>query len=176
MILPLKPNTNSSAMTLISLRPRGSLNCLRFFPFALTALHDDDPLLYDLGRERTVSRNVRILSSCYRSAALRCLAADKVMSRHSINSLQSLILIIYARIQCDLPTWSLLGFAHYTAICMGCHVDPERFALGRIEREERRRAWAGLRMLCVNQNVISSSLSAFLSSLTKTCFVFTDAV
>jgi hypothetical protein len=48
---------------------------------------------------------------------------------------------------------------------MGCHVDPERFSLGRIEREERRRAWAGLRMLCVNQNVISSSLSTGLSSL-----------
>ncbi|CEL01477.1 hypothetical protein ASPCAL01059 [Aspergillus calidoustus] len=131
---------------------------------AITALHDDDPLLSDLGREKTVSRNVKVLSARYRSAALRCLAADRVMSRHSINSLQSLILIIYARLHRGLPTWTLLGFTHHTATSMGCHVDPERFALGPIEREERRRAWAGLTMLYVNQNVTFGNLNPGLSS------------
>ncbi|GES66181.1 C6 zinc finger domain protein [Aspergillus terreus] len=119
---------------------------------AVTALDDDDPLLSDLGREKTVSRNVKALSSRYRSAALRCLAADGVTSRHSINSLQSLVLINYARVQRGLSTWTLLGFTHHVAISMGCHIDPERFALGAIEREERRRAWTGLTMLYTQQN------------------------
>ncbi|KAL2835588.1 hypothetical protein BJY01DRAFT_69006 [Aspergillus pseudoustus] len=131
---------------------------------AVTTLHDDDPLLSDLGREKTVSRNVKVLSARYRSAALRSLAADGVMSRHSINSLQSLILIIYARFHRGLPTWTLLGFTHHTATSMGCHVDPERFSLGPIEREERRRAWAGLTMLYVNQNVMFGNLNPGLSS------------
>ncbi|KAL3469068.1 hypothetical protein BJX99DRAFT_242120 [Aspergillus californicus] len=132
---------------------------------AVTALHDDDLLLADLGREKTVSRNIKVLSSRYRSAALRCLAADGVLSRHSINTLQSLILINYARLHRGLPTWTLLGLTHYTATSMGCHVDPERFALGPIEREERRRAWAGLTMLYTIQNTAFGNLNPGLASL-----------
>jgi hypothetical protein len=119
---------------------------------AVTGLDDDDPLLSDLGREKTVSRNIKALSSRYRSAALRCLAADGVFSRHTINSLQCLVLINYARVHRGLPTWTLLGFTHHVAISMGCHVDPERFALGPVECEERRRAWTGLIILYIDQN------------------------
>ncbi|KAJ5628543.1 hypothetical protein N7490_010771, partial [Penicillium lividum] len=125
---------------------------------AISALEDDDPLLSDLGRERTVSRNIKVLSARYRSAALRCLAADGVMTRHSINSLQSLVLISYARLHRGLPFWTLLGFTHHVAISMGCHLDPERFVLGPIEREERRRAWTGLMMLYTIQNTSFGSL------------------
>ncbi|CBF70692.1 hypothetical protein AN5859.2 [Aspergillus nidulans FGSC A4] len=132
---------------------------------AVTALHDDDPLLSDLGRERTVSRNVKALSSRYRSAALRCLSADGILSRHSINSLQSLILINYARLHRGLPTWTLLGLTHHVATSMGCHIDPERFALGPIEREERRRAWAGLKMLYTTHNNLYGSSSPGLTTM-----------
>ncbi|KAL4916939.1 hypothetical protein BDW62DRAFT_211608 [Aspergillus aurantiobrunneus] len=132
---------------------------------AVTALHDDDPLLSDLGREKSVSRNVKVLSSRYRSAALRCLSADGVFSRHSINSLQSLILISYARFHRGLPTWTLIGFTYHVATSMGCHIDPERFALGSIEREERRRAWAGLTMLYTSQNTTYGNVNPGLASL-----------
>ncbi|KAJ5234590.1 uncharacterized protein N7469_003758 [Penicillium citrinum] len=125
---------------------------------AVSALDDDDSLLSDLGRERTVSRNIKVLSARYRSAALRCLAADGVMTRHSINSLQALVLISYARLHRGLPFWTLLGFTHHVAISMGCHIDPERFPLGSIEREERRRAWAGMMMLYTIQNSSFGSL------------------
>ncbi|KAL4783625.1 hypothetical protein BJX76DRAFT_245456 [Aspergillus varians] len=132
---------------------------------AVTALHDDDPLLSDLGREKAVSRNVKVLSSRYRSAALRCLSADGILSRHSISSLQSLILINYARIHRGIPIWTLLGFTQHVATAMGCHVDPERFALGPIEREERRRAWAGLTMLYISQKTTYGDMCPCLSSL-----------
>ncbi|KAJ5232708.1 hypothetical protein N7468_005664 [Penicillium chermesinum] len=124
---------------------------------AVSALDDDDPLLSDLG-ERTVSRNIKVLSARYRSAALRCLAADGVMTRHSISSLQALVLISYARLQRGLAFWTLLGLTHHVAISMGCHIDPERFMLGPIEREERRRVWAGLMLLYTIQNTSFGSL------------------
>lgn len=41
---------------------------------------------------------------------------------------------------------------------MGCHIDPEWFSLGPIEREERRRVWAGLMMLYTIQNTSFGSL------------------
>lgn len=80
------------------------------------------------------------------------------MTRHSISSLQALVLISYARLHRGLPFWTLLGFTHHVAISMGCHIDPERFILGPIEREERRRAWAGLMMLYTIQNTSFGSL------------------
>ncbi|KAJ5542964.1 hypothetical protein N7461_008967 [Penicillium sp. DV-2018c] len=125
---------------------------------AVTALDDDHPLLSDLGRERTVSRNIKVLSARYRSAALRCLAADGVVSRQSINSLQALVLVNYARVHRGLPIWTLLGFTHHAAVSMGCHLDPERFNLGPIEREERRRVWAGLMILYTIQDTAFGSL------------------
>lgn len=131
---------------------------------AVSALEDDDLLLSDLGRERTVSRNIKVLSARYRSAALRCLAADGVMTRHSINSLQALVLINYARLHRGLPFWTLLGFTHHVAISMGCHIDPERFPLGPIEREERRRSWAGLMMLYTIHNSSFGSLDQSMIS------------
>ncbi|OJJ50485.1 hypothetical protein ASPZODRAFT_147994 [Penicilliopsis zonata CBS 506.65] len=125
---------------------------------AVTALEDNDPLLADLGREKTVSRNIKVLSSRYRSAAMRCLAADGVIVHHSINSLQALVLISYARLHRGLSIWTLLGFTHHVAIAMGCHIDPDRFFLGPIEREERRRAWAGLMILYIRQEAAVGSL------------------
>ncbi|PYH46077.1 Zn(II)2Cys6 transcription factor, partial [Aspergillus saccharolyticus JOP 1030-1] len=125
---------------------------------AVTALKDDELLLSDIGREKTASRNIKALSARYRSASLRCLAADNVLSRHSINSLQSLILVNYARAQRGLPIWTLLGFTHHVAISMGCHVDPSRFDLGLIEQEERRRAWMGLTSLFTIQSTLFGCL------------------
>lgn len=95
---------------------------------------------------------------------MQCLAADSVVSHHSIRSLQALVLILYARTHASQPTWTLLGFTHHVAISMGCHIDPERFGLGPVECEERRRAWAGLIMIYTIQNTSFGSLDArFLS-------------
>ncbi|RAL15071.1 Zn(II)2Cys6 transcription factor [Aspergillus homomorphus CBS 101889] len=131
---------------------------------AVTALEDDELLLSDIGREKTVSRNIKALSARYRSASLRCLAADNVLSRHSINSLQSLILVNYARVHRGLPIWTLLGFTHHVAISMGCHVDPSRFDLGLIEQEERRRAWIGLTSIFTVQNTVFGCLHSGLTA------------
>lgn len=125
---------------------------------AVSALDDGHPLLSDLGRERTAGRNIKVLSARYRSAALRCLAIDGVMYRHSTNSLQALVLINYARAHRGLPIWPLLGFTHHVATSMGCHLDPERFNLGAIDREERRRVWAGLMILYTIQKTAFGSL------------------
>ncbi|KAJ9235399.1 transcriptional regulator family: Fungal Specific TF [Paecilomyces variotii] len=86
---------------------------------AVTALDDDDPILSDLGHEKSIGLNIRVVSSRYRSAAMKCLAADGVMTRHSMSSLQALVLTLYARSHMNIPTWTLLGFAHHVAIAMG---------------------------------------------------------
>ncbi|GAD98220.1 hypothetical protein ARB_07724 [Paecilomyces variotii No. 5] len=124
---------------------------------AVTALDDNDEILPDLGHEKSISTNIRVVSSRYRSAAMKCLAADGVMTRHSMNSLQALVLTLYARSHVNLPTWTLLGFTHHVAIAMGCHMDPSRFNLGVLECERRRRTWAGLMMIYTIQNTALGS-------------------
>lgn len=122
----------------------------------MTALDDRDPLLSDLGRERTVGRNIKALSARYRLAAFRCLAVDGVMTRHSVASLQALVLLAYARVQRGLSCWTLLGLIHNAAVSLGCHIDPDNFPLSSIEREERRRVWLGLMVLIMIQNSLYS--------------------
>ncbi|KAM5443907.1 hypothetical protein MferCBS31731_001153 [Microsporum ferrugineum] len=119
----------------------------------VTSLGDDDPLLPDLGRETTPSANIRVISEQYRSAAMQCLAADQVLSRHSMKTLQALVLLIYALTHSSQPSWVLIGMTHHVAIAMGCHLDPDNFNLSLVEAEERRRCWAGLIMLHMIQKI-----------------------
>ncbi|KAJ5891356.1 uncharacterized protein N7473_007584 [Penicillium subrubescens] len=119
---------------------------------SLSAMDDADTLLSDLGRESTVSRNKKVLFARYRSAALRCLAMDRIMTRHTVNSLQALVLINFACLHRGLFCSALTGLTYHVAISMGCHIHPERFLLSPIECEERRRVWAGLMIVKTVQN------------------------
>ncbi|EEP75999.1 predicted protein [Uncinocarpus reesii 1704] len=120
---------------------------------AVNGLDENDCLLPDLGRESTAAANIRVLSARYRAAAMHCLAADEVMSRHSLHTFQTLVLLIYALTHSSQPCWVLIGMTHHVAIAMGCHLDPDHFNLGVVEAEKRRRCWAALVMLHMTQKI-----------------------
>lgn len=125
---------------------------------AVTAVDDSSPILYDLGRKPSSAENVSVLSSRYRSAAMQCLAADHYLWRHTIHTLQALILLIYGINHTHGQSWALLGTAYNIALALGCHIDPDAFDLGAVKREERRRCWAGLMMLHTIQNTTMGNL------------------
>lgn len=125
---------------------------------AVKALDDGDPLLNELGRESTAAANITTLSTRYRGAAMKCLAADQFLWRHNLKTLQALVLLIYAINHSHGQTWVLLGMTYNVALALGCHVDPENFNLDCIQREERRRCWAGLMMLYTIQNTSLGNL------------------
>lgn len=118
---------------------------------AVTALPENDPLLSDIGRDPSGAKNIRTLSSRYRQAAMRALAADGFMIRYRLSTLQALILLIYAinhSLGEDGGSWSLLGLTQSIALALGVHVDVvEGEGINGLERETRRRCWAGLGML-----------------------------
>ncbi|KAE8369240.1 fungal-specific transcription factor domain-containing protein [Aspergillus caelatus] len=128
---------------------------------AVTALDDNHPLLTDLGHDVSPHANVRSLSAKYRSAAMRCLAADNFMFCHNLCTLQCLVLLIYAMNHAQEPAWSLLGTTLHIAVAIGCAVDPDHLNVDRIEAEERRRCWAALRMLYTIQNTCLGNLMPF---------------
>lgn len=118
----------------------------------VTALDGGHPLLSDLGHDADPGTNIRNLSKKYRLAAMRCLVADNFMFCHNLHTVQCLVLLIYALNHAQGPAWSLLGTTLHIAISIGCAVDPAGLDVDRIEAEERRRCWAGLRMLYTIQN------------------------
>ena len=126
---------------------------------AVTALDEDHPLLSDLGRQSSATANIKKLSAKYRSAAMQCLAADQFLYQHNLQTVQTLILVIYAMNHANISSWALLGMTWNIAIRIGCHVDPSRLGLGIIEGEERRRCWAALMMLYTVQNTCLGNIA-----------------
>lgn len=118
----------------------------------MLSLDEDDPLINEVAPN--FAGDPQGLSKHYRVLAMRCLAADGMMWRHNLRTLQSLVLLIYAtsHSQTRSSTWALLGTTYHIALAIGCHVDPSQLSLGLVESEERRRCWAGLVMLYTIQN------------------------
>lgn len=119
---------------------------------AVLALPPDSELLVDLSRKINPLQRCTELTHRYRDMMVRCLEADNYLWNHNVTTLQALIIFIHGLSHSNGQTWTLLGLAHHLALNIGCHVDPEYFALGVLECEERRRSWAGLMMLYTNQN------------------------
>ncbi|KAF7165380.1 hypothetical protein CNMCM6106_001570 [Aspergillus hiratsukae] len=92
---------------------------------AVTALDKSHHLLSDLGRESSPAANIRSLAARYRSAAMKCLAADNFLWQHNLHTVQCLVLLIYAINHAHGPAWALLGTTLNIAVAIGCHVDPE---------------------------------------------------
>lgn len=83
---------------------------------------------------------------------MKCLEADHYLWRHNLNTLQAMVILIYGINHTHGQSWALLGAARNIALSLGCHVDPTIFQMEPIRVEERRRCWAGLKMLYTIQN------------------------
>lgn len=92
---------------------------------------------------------------------MRCLVADNFMVCHNLHTIQCLALLIYALNHAQGPAWSLLGTTLHIAISIGCAVDPAGLNVDRVEAEEHRRFWAGLRILYTIQNTCLGNLMPF---------------
>ncbi|TGO72872.1 hypothetical protein BELL_0411g00140 [Botrytis elliptica] len=129
---------------------------------AVTTLDDNDPILRDLGRGADSFANIRVLGKRYREGAMQCLGRQGVFwGKHNVQSLQALILLVYAMNHNQDPTWTILGTTYHVAIALGCHVDPSILHLDPIQSEERRRCWAGLMMLYTIQTTALGITDSF---------------
>ncbi|KAL2015135.1 hypothetical protein VTK56DRAFT_6214 [Thermocarpiscus australiensis] len=119
---------------------------------AVTAVPEDSVLLWDLGRQQTASENMGLLTSRYRTWAMKCLEADHYLWRHNLHTIQALVILIYGINHTHGQSWALLGTARNIAFALGLHIDPDAFNLSLVVAEQRRRCWAGLNMLYTIQN------------------------
>ncbi|KAJ9413954.1 hypothetical protein QL093DRAFT_2088869 [Fusarium oxysporum] len=125
-----------------------------------TQPHSNSLLLRELGKRNSVLDNMSLLSNRYRGGVMKCLEADHYLWRHNLNTLQALVILIYGINHTHGQSWALLGAARNIALSLGCHVEPTIFQIEPISAEERRRCWAGLRMLYTIQNTTLGILDA----------------
>jgi hypothetical protein len=116
---------------------------------------DPDPGLMEMWREdQPLPRDISSLAQKYRDAALMCLAQDQFLVRHSLKTLETLLVIIHTISDSEGAEfgWALLGNALHIAIALGCHTN--RVESNCITRERRRRCWAGVVILHTYQALL----------------------
>lgn len=129
---------------------------------AVLALPAESHLLHDLNRSPTTLGKRTDLSSRFQSRAMQCLDADQYLWNHIVQTLQTLILVVYGTGHNYGQGWTLLGVAHHIALSIGCHVDPSTFDPDEVKCEERRRCWAGLKMLYNNHNTVTGHVGPYI--------------
>jgi hypothetical protein len=127
---------------------------------AVNALPTNDSILANLGMRSNSAKNIKSLSAEYRQAAMRCLSADQFLWRHNLFTAQALVLLIYGLSHVHGPAWTLLGLTQKVCEALGCHIDPSRLGLSPVKSEQRRRVWAGLKLLYTIQSTCLGNLSA----------------
>ncbi|KFA80671.1 hypothetical protein S40288_01750 [Stachybotrys chartarum IBT 40288] len=113
-----------------------------------------DPGLAELWQNRPMPQNLSALSQEYRNAAMMCLAQDQFLIRHNLNTLEALLVIIQIineNVGAEYA-WALLGSALNIAIALRCHSDSPDISC--IERERRRRCWAGILIVHSDQALL----------------------
>lgn len=123
------------------------------FATAVMTLNDGDSLLKDISHSVSPNVKVRHLAAKYQSAALKALSVDGFLSRHNLDTVKTLLFLIYSATHTNGPAWSLLGVTLHIAVKIGCHVDPDELSpCSSVEAEERRRCWHALLMLQTAQS------------------------
>ncbi|EEU38697.1 uncharacterized protein NECHADRAFT_101146 [Fusarium vanettenii 77-13-4] len=122
-----------------------------------------DPGLSELWEDSSTPRDLSGLSLRCREAAMMCLSQDQFLVRHNLNTLEALLILIHtiANTEGTEYGWVLLGNALHIAIALRCHSNGD--ASNFIERERRRRCWAGILILHTDQTLLYRDID--LSSL-----------
>ncbi|KAL6230073.1 hypothetical protein BDW75DRAFT_249066 [Aspergillus navahoensis] len=111
----------------------------------INTLDANDSILADIsGAPDIPSANYR-----FRTAAMICLSQDQFLIRHSLSTLEALLLLIYtiSNHEGAERAWTLLGLTLNIAIALKCNLQPEAPLLGHIDTQRRRRCWAGILIL-----------------------------
>ncbi|KAL4863653.1 hypothetical protein BDV12DRAFT_206348 [Aspergillus spectabilis] len=111
----------------------------------INTLDANDSILADIsGAPDIPSANYR-----FRTAAMICLSQDQFLIRHSLSTLEALLLLIYtiSNHEGAERAWTLLGLTLNIAITLKCNLQPEAPLLSHIDTQRRRRCWAGILIL-----------------------------
>ncbi|OJJ03414.1 hypothetical protein ASPVEDRAFT_84861 [Aspergillus versicolor CBS 583.65] len=135
----------------------------------LNSMDPGDPVLVDLLPGYPQLENVAATVHQLRRAALTCLAQDRFLIHHDINTLEAILILTYnvSHNEGVERGWILLGMALNMGIALRCNVDSPD--LNCIETERRRRCWAGILLLHTYQAILFRDIDmSFLHNIKAT--------
>ncbi|KAI6752435.1 hypothetical protein HG530_013804 [Fusarium avenaceum] len=110
----------------------------------LKTTETSDAGLAVLWQDTSFPRDLSVLSQKYRNAAMMALSQDQFLVRHDISTLEALLILVHMISHNEGPEygWALLGSATNIAMALKCHMDGP--VPNCLERQRRRRCWAGI--------------------------------
>ncbi|CEN60719.1 hypothetical protein ASPCAL03153 [Aspergillus calidoustus] len=123
----------------------------------LNTLEEDDvPLTERLWLQHLQYTGLQGIASQYRQSAMLCLSEDNFLIRHSLNTLEALLILLYGISHNDgvEQTWALLGTAHNIGIALRCNLKTKPPSMSYIDFERRRQCWAGILLLHTYQAIL----------------------
>lgn len=110
----------------------------------LKTTETSDAGLAVLWQDTSFARDLSVLSQKYRNAAMMALSQDQFLVRHDISTLEALLILVHMISHNEGPEygWALLGSATNIAMALKCHIDGP--VPNCLERQRRRRCWAGI--------------------------------
>ncbi|KAL3496090.1 hypothetical protein BJX62DRAFT_194099 [Aspergillus germanicus] len=132
----------------------------------LNTMEDTDRIFADLQSDENQLLSPATTVARLRSAAMMCLSQDQFMIRHTLCTLEALLILIYGIIHNDgvERAWVLLGMAQIIAIALRCNVKEKPTDMTWVEVERRCQCWAGVILLHTNQAITFRDVN--VSSLT----------
>ncbi|KAL4758667.1 uncharacterized protein BDW70DRAFT_152239 [Aspergillus foveolatus] len=127
----------------------------------LNTMEDSDPSPIDSWRKETETLDFRATAAKFRNRAMVCLSQDRFLIRHSLHTLQALLILIYGMSHNAIDVCE--GMALNIGIALRCNIKTKPSTMGCIEFEQRRRCWAGIIMLHTYQAILfrDVNVSAF---------------
>ncbi|CAG8059964.1 unnamed protein product [Penicillium olsonii] len=120
----------------------------------LNAIDPGDMVLLNVHAEELHDNDISATVHRLRRNSLTCLAEDKFLICHDLNTLETILILTYSVSHSEGVErgWILLGMALNMGIALRCNVNSE--GLSCIETERRRRCWAGILMLHTYQAIL----------------------
>ncbi|KAJ5108959.1 hypothetical protein N7456_005634 [Penicillium angulare] len=115
----------------------------------LKSMDHHEPTLKEFWPQISGPSDIQSIAYRLRTASMLCLTQDQFMIHHDISTLEALLVTIYtiSNHEGAENAWTLLGLTLNIAIALKCHSDFDTPQINYIERERRRRCWAGVLLL-----------------------------
>ncbi|KAF4959282.1 hypothetical protein FSARC_10799 [Fusarium sarcochroum] len=119
----------------------------------LKTIEASDVGVTELWQDATLPRDLSAISQKYQNAAMMSLSQDQFLVRHDLCTLEALLILVFMISHNEGPEygWALLGNALNIGIALRCHMDAQ--GPNCIDRERRRRCWAGILVVHTHQSL-----------------------
>ncbi|KAJ6127594.1 hypothetical protein N7523_003206 [Penicillium sp. IBT 18751x] len=112
-------------------------------------MESDNRILGDIYPMAAATNGLEMIAHQFRTAAMICLWQDQFFIRHTISTLEAVLLLVFtiSNNEGAERSWTLLGMALNIGIALRCNTESSSQQLNCVDIERRRRCWAGILLL-----------------------------